>query len=72
MFFDHRGLLEGSTARTVHDPGAASFLYPFLSESETDLDAVLEDVRRSALMKAREVAELRAQTLGEDRGRHGA
>ena len=67
VFFDHRGLLEGRTARAVHDPGASSFLYPFLSESETDLDAVLEDVRGSALMKAREVAELRAQTLTDNR-----
>ena len=63
VFFDHRGLLEGRTARTVHDPGASSFLYPFLSERETDLDAVVQDVRASVLMKARETAGLREQTL---------
>ena len=45
VFFEHRGLLEGRAARPVHDTGASSFLYPFLAESETDLDAVLADVR---------------------------
>jgi D-sedoheptulose 7-phosphate isomerase len=53
--------------RNVHDTGAASFLYPFLGERETDEDAVLEDVRRSILMKAEEVGALREQTLGEGR-----
>jgi D-sedoheptulose 7-phosphate isomerase len=53
--------------RTVHDTGAASFLYPFLGERETDSEAVVEDVRRSILMKAAEVGELRAQTLTENR-----
>jgi D-sedoheptulose 7-phosphate isomerase len=51
--------------RTVHDTGAASFLYPFLGERETDHEAVVEDVRRSILMKASEIGELRAQTLTE-------
>lgn len=54
--------------RTVHDTGAASFLYPFLGERETDREAVVEDVRRSILMKAAEVGELRGQTLSEGRG----
>jgi D-sedoheptulose 7-phosphate isomerase len=67
VFFDHRGLLEGRDARPVHDTGASSFLYPFLAERETDLDAVLDDVRRSVLMKAEEVGALRAQTLEEGR-----
>ncbi|MEA2419999.1 MAG: D-sedoheptulose 7-phosphate isomerase, partial [Thermoleophilaceae bacterium] len=62
VFFDHRGLLEGREARTLHDTGASSFLYPFLGESEDDLEAVVEDVRRSVLAKAEEIGELRAQT----------
>ena len=66
VFFEHRGLLEGRSERLVHDSGAASFLYPFLGEQEHNLEAVLEDVRRSVLMKADEVGELRAQTLGQD------
>jgi D-sedoheptulose 7-phosphate isomerase len=65
VFFDHRGLLAGRTGRPVHDPGASSFLYPFLGEQEHDLEAVVADVRRSVLMKADEVTALRAQTLGE-------
>ena len=66
VFFDHRGLLEGREARQVHDTGASSFLYPFLGEHEHDLESVTEDVRRSVLAKAREVGELRAQTLSEN------
>jgi len=67
VFFDHRGLLEGRDERRVHDTGASSFLYPFLAEGEKDLEAVVEDVRRSILAKAEDVAELRAQTLEENR-----
>jgi D-sedoheptulose 7-phosphate isomerase len=52
--------------RTVHDTGAASFLYPFLGERETDENAVVDDVRRSILMKAEEIGELRTQTLTEN------
>jgi D-sedoheptulose 7-phosphate isomerase len=43
--------------------GASSFLYPFLERREADLDEVVEDVRRSVLMKSEEVAALRMQTL---------
>jgi D-sedoheptulose 7-phosphate isomerase len=67
VFFEHRGLLSGRDARQTHDAGASSFLYPFLGEAETDLDGVLDDVRRSAVMKAAEVGELRAQTLTDNR-----
>jgi len=63
VFFEHRGLLQGRSERRVHDAGASSFLYPFLDEREDDLDAVVEDVRRSVLMKAGEVGALREQTL---------
>ena len=66
VFLEHPGLLAGRAERPVHDSGASSFLYPFLGEQETDLDGVLEDVRGSVLMKAREIAELRAQTLGDN------
>ena len=67
VFFEHRGLLDGRAARAVHDPGASSFLYPFLGEQERDLDAVIADVRESVLMKAAEVSALREQTLTEGR-----
>ena len=67
VFFEHRGLLEGRARGSVHDTGASSFLYPFLAESEHDLQAVLEDVRRSVTMKADEVGRLREQTLSEGR-----
>jgi D-sedoheptulose 7-phosphate isomerase len=63
VFFDHRGLLEGRDARPLHDTGASSFLYPFLAERETDLEAVVADVRASVLAKARETSELRERTL---------
>ncbi len=66
VFFEHRGLLEGRSERRVHDAGASSFLYPFLDERENNLDAVLDDVRRSVLMKAQEVGALREQTLTDN------
>ncbi len=67
VFFDHRGLLSGRSERPVHDAGASSFLYPFLDERENQLEPVVEDVRRSVLMKSEEIGELRAQTLSENR-----
>jgi D-sedoheptulose 7-phosphate isomerase len=67
IFFDHQGLLKGREARTVHDTGASSFLYPFLGQQEDDLDAVLSDVKASVLLKAEEIADLRTQTLRENR-----
>jgi D-sedoheptulose 7-phosphate isomerase len=63
VFFDHRGLLAGRDERPVHDAGAASFLYPFLSQSESDLDTVLADVAGSVAMKWADVVALRAATL---------
>jgi D-sedoheptulose 7-phosphate isomerase len=66
VFFEHRGLLTGRHERRTHDAGASGFLYPFLAEREDNLEAVLDDVRRSVLMKAQETSALRAQTLGEN------
>ncbi len=65
VFFDHRGLLAGRDPRRVHDAGASSFLYPFLDEHEHELEPIVEDVRRSVLMKAAEIGVLRARTLTE-------
>ena len=61
VFLDH---LAGSAAGA----GASGFLYPFLGYAPRDLEPVLEDVRASVLMKARETSELRAQTLREGAG----
>jgi D-sedoheptulose 7-phosphate isomerase len=66
VFFDHRGLLAGRAQRTLHDAGASSFLYPFLAEQEDELGPVLDDVARSAQMKAEEVGALREQTLTDN------
>jgi len=63
VFFEHRGLLEGREAGPVHDTGASSFLYPFLSEGETGLETVIEDVRSNVVMKADEVGKLRERTI---------
>ena len=68
VFFEHRGLLEGRRAETVHDSGASAFLYPFLGEQEHDLEAVVADVRSSVLAKAAETAVLREQTLTANAG----
>jgi D-sedoheptulose 7-phosphate isomerase len=58
VFFEH---LERST----RGGGASSFLYPFLDTSSPDVEAVVEDVRRSVLMKADEAKELRERTARE-------
>jgi D-sedoheptulose 7-phosphate isomerase len=68
VFFDHRGLLEGRSAGPLQDAGPSSFLYPFLGEQESDLEAVVQDVRASVLMKAHETAGLRRQTVTENAG----
>jgi D-sedoheptulose 7-phosphate isomerase len=60
VFFDHlRSNTQGA--------GASSFLYPFLGERTDDLDAVVDDVRRSILLKAEEIGALREQTLTDNR-----
>jgi D-sedoheptulose 7-phosphate isomerase len=60
VFFEHQ-------SRTAHDTGASSFLYPFLGDRESDVEGVIDDVRRSVLMKAEEVGDLRRQTLTDGR-----
>jgi D-sedoheptulose 7-phosphate isomerase len=67
VFLEQRGLLEGRRGGAVHDPGASSFLYPFLSEREDDLESVVADVRASVEMKSAEVGALRTRTLGDGR-----
>ncbi len=61
VFFEHQG-------RHAEGGGAASFLYPFLSEGPGDPEAVIADVRESVLMKADEVQLLRERTVGEGAG----
>ena len=58
VFFEHLGT---STAGA----GASAFLYPFLEAPALSLDDVVEDVRRSVLMKSAEATALRVQTLTE-------
>jgi len=62
VFFEHKGLLEDRIERKSHDTGGASFLYPFLSESESGLDGVLAEVGRSILQKAADVIEMRSDS----------
>ena len=52
MFFDHLGGRRSGA-------GASGFLYPFLDRNAVDLGPVVESVRRSVLLKAEEVADLR-------------
>ena len=53
VFFEHRGLLEGREAAQSTTPAASSFLYPFLSEGETGLEDVIEDVRSNVADEGR-------------------
>ncbi|MEA2510233.1 MAG: D-sedoheptulose 7-phosphate isomerase [Actinomycetota bacterium] len=59
VFFEHKGLLEDRPRGSSHDTGRSSFLYPFLAEAETGVDAVLEEVASSVLRKASDVTEMR-------------
>jgi D-sedoheptulose 7-phosphate isomerase len=58
VFLEHLGS-SGSGA------GSSGFLYPFLELGAVDVDAVLEDVARSVLIKAGEVGHLREETVGD-------
>jgi D-sedoheptulose 7-phosphate isomerase len=62
VFFEHKGLLEDRRRGAAHDTGRSSFLYPFLAEAESGLDAVLTDVAASVLQKADDVAALRSHS----------
>jgi D-sedoheptulose 7-phosphate isomerase len=57
VFLDHLGSSHSGA-------GSSAFLYPFLERSESALDAVLEDVAASVLIKAREIGDLRERTIG--------
>jgi len=52
--------------------GALESLYPFLYANETDLDAVLAQVRQSTVDKAWEIVALRATVLERERERLGS
>jgi D-sedoheptulose 7-phosphate isomerase len=47
-------------------PDDVASLYPFLYAGESDVDAVLEQVRQSTVAKAAEITELRARVLADD------
>jgi D-sedoheptulose 7-phosphate isomerase len=64
VFFEH-GLAPTEGPGPQAPPPKAGFLYPFLSGARGDLETVIEDVRRSVIVKAEEVGELRRQTLVE-------
>jgi D-sedoheptulose 7-phosphate isomerase len=52
--------------------GSVESLYPFLYSGQTDLAAVLEQVRQSTVAKAHEIAQLRQTVLGRDGARLAA
>jgi D-sedoheptulose 7-phosphate isomerase len=58
VFLEHLG-------SSASGAGSSGFLYPFLERGEVDLDAVLEDVSASVLIKADEVGDLRERTVGD-------
>ncbi len=62
VFFEHRGRQGGA----AQDGGAAAWLYPMLGERARDPESVVSDVAASVLMKAEEIAALRAQTLSDN------
>ncbi|MGQ0678836.1 MAG: SIS domain-containing protein [Actinomycetota bacterium] len=65
VFFEHKGLLEDRPKGPAHDSGRSSFLYPFLSEAQTDAVPVLKEVRNSILQKAEDVIAMRNASVDE-------
>jgi D-sedoheptulose 7-phosphate isomerase len=53
----------------VNSTGPMESLYPFLYSGTSDLDAVLEDVRRSTVAKAEEISALRREVAEADGAR---
>jgi D-sedoheptulose 7-phosphate isomerase len=66
VFFEHHGVLARREARSVRDATGSRFLGHSTAEPELDVKAVLDDVRRSILMKSEEVGELRERTLTDN------
>jgi D-sedoheptulose 7-phosphate isomerase len=67
VFFEHRAVTPaGQSSPPAPGHGPSLFLYPFLTAEQSDPDELLEDVRRSVLMKAADIAALREQTLTEN------
>jgi D-sedoheptulose 7-phosphate isomerase len=58
VFIDHLGSSRSGA-------GSSGFLYPFLERKEANTGALLDDVARSVVLKAREVSELRERTIGD-------
>lgn len=63
VFFEQKGLLQDRDEGKVHDSGASSFLYPFLSEGQSDLAQVLSDVEGSIQKKAGDVIAMRNASI---------
>jgi D-sedoheptulose 7-phosphate isomerase len=63
IFFEHKGLLGDRPRGSTHDTGGSRFLYPFLTEGESDLAPVLNDVRASVLQKVEEIIGLRRNSM---------
>jgi D-sedoheptulose 7-phosphate isomerase len=58
VFLEHLGT-------SASGAGGSGFLYPFLERTEVDLDAVCADVAASVAIKAAEIGDLRARTVGD-------
>lgn len=63
VFFEHKGLLQDRVKGSSHPSGRSSFLYPFLSEAEHDLDDVLVEVTESIRMKSKDICDMRAASM---------
>jgi D-sedoheptulose 7-phosphate isomerase len=69
MTRSHPGGTTPRIPRQEGQPDAMESLYPFLYSGASDLPAVLEEVRRSTVAKAREITELRRLVSTRDSAR---
>jgi D-sedoheptulose 7-phosphate isomerase len=60
VFFEHREM--------GHDVGASGFLYPFLGETASARDSLVDEVAGSILMKAQDARALREQVVANQLG----
>ena len=60
VFFEHREM--------GHDVGASNFLYPYLGSAKQDTDAIVADVARSIVDKARDGERLREEVASRQAG----
>lgn len=62
VFFEHDPMSQPSASS---DPGASAFLYPFLTTTTVDYEAIQRDVAGSVVAKSETIGQLRERAIGD-------